>query len=123
MIVVNPEVLRIRIERGVVRRLAGRVERQDQRIRGAVVLDLVVEELDLVVGEHHEAGAGRHGRDDVALGREVVRVVVVDVIGVDARLAPVLDRQPGKIEDQDAAGQSIAAAAEAGSDQGGAVED
>jgi hypothetical protein len=47
-----------------------------------------LEHLDVVVRHDEEPGAARDEADDVALRREVLRVVVVDLVLVDAHVVP-----------------------------------
>src|SRR5690606_38923144 len=75
----------------------------DDDVGRAVIANVVVEDLDLVVGVDQYAGTGRDTGYRRALVAEVVVIVAFDLVAIDPRGMPRL-RQIGHVEYQDAAG-------------------
>ena len=78
--------------------------RHDQHMRRAVVIKLVVEHVDILIGHHDDPRARRHARHDIAGGRKVARVVAGDFIVEDAGGVTAGYRKIRQIEHQDTAG-------------------
>src|SRR5258706_1156698 len=69
-----------------------------------VVFDRVLVDIDMIRGHNDEASACRNFGYQVALRRKILRVVGVHFVLKDARVAAVLHRQIGKIENQQPTG-------------------
>ena len=104
-VVVDPHTFGIHVEATVTRHAHELVTGMDNA-RGIVVLEHVVEDVDLVVGQRDHAHAAGHVRHDRAGFGEVVGVVVNRGIAIHPRRFAVAG-QPVQVVDQKAPGVAL----------------
>ena len=70
---------------------------------GLIARDGVVKNVNIAIGHDHDAGAGWHGCNNIALWREVGSVIIDGLIAEEARGVSAHLRQVWQVENKDAA--------------------